>query len=1060
MLHIHTAGDFDLLAQQFLTINKTIQKPLLARSAVVVPNMAIGRWLSQQLAAAEGISANFERVLPAEYVWRLKRQLSYNIPHQSDFDVPVLVYRILAVFEDISFCVRHSRLNNYLEDCDQAGRLQLASRVARTFENYQLYRDEWLSSWSAGELQQLGDDEAWQQALWQRLCNESEQSSRNLLERELVIAIEAGAGALQLPKALCVFGLNHVSPGFVKVLKALATQIEVHLFNFSPTAENVTPELPHWQSLVTNVQQAFSEVKTCPVEIEATNPKRASRLHNMQSALKGCDVLPCVDDTSLIIASCFSPMREVEALHDYLMRRCAEDDSLHPGDILVAMPDLETYTPYIRAVFEGGDRSIPYQFADSQAATESALISGLQALLDVVNWRFTREQVEVLLRNRLIQCHFTLTDTELEQIHVWLDIAAVRWGVDGVHRAELGLPASDKHTWRAGLDRLLLGFALPKALGGTAPLYGDAEILPVDEVESGSVDVLSRFVSYCDSLFALRVRLQKQRTIGEWQDLLRSLLNDFFTVDEQEEGILQRLLQIIDKLGSDAIQAGYSANLDVSSIAALFEANIPSISSDGCLSGCVNFAKMGSLSGLPFKQICLLGMDYEHWPTRQREPGFDLIKAYPQTGDRQNSLLERHQTLQLILAAKDALYLSYTGYNIGNGDKRPASVLVSELEYLAERLNQPIAITRHPMHPYSTGNFIPSLLHSHSTHWCDTAAQLNTGEGGLPPLCVSPIPFDQPESISIDELQQFFASPQKSFLRNGLGLYLRDESDQWDNSEPFDLSGFVDGRVRETILEQRIAGVDKSLALNKAAGVLPHGMHGDLLHELEESKVDDLLGSANDQFKQPRLEPRYVSIELEATLDHEDKKSHAITLSGMLNDVSTTGIHLLMSDKLFDYQKVRIWLNHLLLCCAKFEGVACSTQVLSLDGAWVLSEPEDAKALLSEWLSAFLVGQQKPLPFFPKSSRAYAQSLLTNPDETGKAEAAFKKNWRDGFNFPGEGSKLANQYIYRDYEPLDNEFSDWAERLYFPMFDHESDELIDELVDEPSATDDGSLVNE
>ena len=106
-------------------------------------------------------------------------------------------------------------------------------------------------------------------------------------------------------------------------------------------------------------------------------------------------------------------MREVEALHDYLLSHFANDTALKSEDVLVVMPDLDKYAPFIRAVFGGKDdvsphvnngsdtsvtneMRIPYMINGNLAATESSLINGLLELLEIPNWRFTREQVMVL----------------------------------------------------------------------------------------------------------------------------------------------------------------------------------------------------------------------------------------------------------------------------------------------------------------------------------------------------------------------------------------------------------------------------------------------------------------------------------------------------------------------------------------------------------------------------------------------------------------------------------------------------------------------------------------
>jgi exodeoxyribonuclease V gamma subunit len=60
-------------------------------------------------------------------------------------------------------------------------------------------------------------------------------------------------------------------------------------------------------------------------------------------------------------------MREIEVLQDRLLAMFEADPALRPGDILVMTPDIETYAPYIQAVFSlptDDPRWIPFSICD------------------------------------------------------------------------------------------------------------------------------------------------------------------------------------------------------------------------------------------------------------------------------------------------------------------------------------------------------------------------------------------------------------------------------------------------------------------------------------------------------------------------------------------------------------------------------------------------------------------------------------------------------------------------------------------------------------------------
>ncbi|GAB6068859.1 hypothetical protein JCM13664_21800 [Methylothermus subterraneus] len=66
-----------------------------------------------------------------------------------------------------------------------------------------------------------------------------------------------------------------------------------------------------------------------------------------------------------------SPLRECQVLHDTLLGLLNADHSLEPEDILVLVPKIDSYAPYIEAVFgdDHPDRpALPWHLADVSIA--------------------------------------------------------------------------------------------------------------------------------------------------------------------------------------------------------------------------------------------------------------------------------------------------------------------------------------------------------------------------------------------------------------------------------------------------------------------------------------------------------------------------------------------------------------------------------------------------------------------------------------------------------------------------------------------------------------------
>ena len=190
----------------------------------------------------------------------------------------------------------------------------------------------------------------------------------------------------------------------------------------------------------------------------------------------------------------------MEVLHDHLLDWFNRDPHLAPRDIVVMMPDIETYAPFVEAVFgspEDEARRIPFRIADRGARQASQIIQTFLALLHLPQTRLGAATVLALLENHAVREHFALSETDLELARHWIEETRIRWGADSEHRGRLNLPALPGNTWCEGFDRLLLGYAMTGR--GKSMFNG---IVPYDDLEGDSVliykDILSKDMLYTE----------------------------------------------------------------------------------------------------------------------------------------------------------------------------------------------------------------------------------------------------------------------------------------------------------------------------------------------------------------------------------------------------------------------------------------------------------------------------------------------------------------------------------------------------------------------------------
>ncbi|RBH05348.1 exodeoxyribonuclease V subunit gamma, partial [Xanthomonas oryzae pv. oryzae] len=148
---------------------------------------------------------------------------------------------------------------------------------------------------------------------------------------------------------------------------------------------------------------------------------------------------------------------------------------------------------------------------------------------------------------------------------------------------------------------------------------------------------------------------------------------------------LDRLRTMIDQFARDAVRADYAGKVPAEVVRAHFAAVLgESDTRAPLLTGGISFGRMVPMRLLPFRVICLLGMNDGDFPRRDPAAGLNRLTAELGTdrrrhGDRSTREEDRFLFLQLFASAQEVFYLSYLGADARDGSVREPSVLVSEL---------------------------------------------------------------------------------------------------------------------------------------------------------------------------------------------------------------------------------------------------------------------------------------------------------------------------------------------------------------------------------------------
>jgi exodeoxyribonuclease V gamma subunit len=746
------------------------------------------------------------------------------------------------------------------------------------------------------------------------------------------------------------------------------------------------------------------------------------------------------DDDSIRIHSCHSPMREVEVLQDRLLAMFESDLTLLPKDILIMTPDIGTYAPFIQAVFSvppDDPRFIPFSIADRGVRQESQLADTFLSLLEFQGSRFSASQVMALFDSPSLIRRFSLAECALDLIYQWVRETRICWGIDGKGKQDLELPPFPENTWRAGLERMLLGYAMP-GLGETI----FKEILPYDTIEGGDAAVLGNFMDFCERLFLLAGALGAPRSLREWGDFLAEVLDHFFQADDETERDMTFIRRVLHDLGKRQDLSGFEDKLSLGVIKSHLSALLEQEGfGHGFLIGGITFCAMLPMRSIPFRVICLLGMDDDAYPRQTKPLGFDLIARDPKPGDRSRRKDDRYLFLEALISVREKLHISYVGQSIQDNSIRPPSVLVSELlDYIAEGFTLAVpekSILEHIVTKHHLQAFNPTYFGgqehsiSYSTENCEAARQLLDANKEEKPFITQALPEPSGEWMTVDvnQLCRFLAHPARFLLNGRLGIYLNENEALFDETEPFVVKGLEKYGLEQELVERMFQkGMLKdSFPAIRASGQLPHGVPGELYFRETCHGIESFVKRLDSHRKGDLLAP------LEVELQFGDFR-----MKGCIGNIYGNGLLQFRYADVKPKDRLIIWVHHLVVHNLHKKNYPLNSILACKDEDYRYVQVNESGRLLEELLHVYRRGLTEPIHFFPRSSFAYAEALYRRGKEPGEALRAARKEW-EGSDFGGmaESRDPYFRLCFKHTDPLDEPFEELAKKIYQPLMERE-----------------------
>lgn len=986
----------------------------------VVPGPGFQRWLSQQWALADGICAGIEfatlgglhRRLDADDPWRPERlvwPLQRLALTGDDPELADLRRHLAASREPYSACLR----------------------IARQFAGYAVHRPAMLAAWADGQdVDPQGRplaENGWQARLWRAAAVELGESP---VERHArLLAGLRDAPAPGVPHRVAVVAPPQLDQLDLDLLDGLGRHHQVDLLVLTPSPGRwpadggSRPRREFRRPIGHPLNDALGAVgderalllpapaMTVPTEYPET------LLGWLQAGL-AADRLAAVppllrtDDRSVQVHLSHGPHRQVEVLREVLAAELAADPGLEPREIAVITPDVDQLAPLVTAAFmlpaQAGDHpghGFRVQLADRSVAQTNPLVGLLLQLLELPDSRFEASTLLDLCAQPAVAARFGFTEDRHDRLVELAERAGIRWGLSAAQRAGYGLGQFPQNTWLAGVQRMLLGVALPET-----DLVTARTVLPMDDIGSSDVDLVGGLAELLGRLSRLVAAFDSPAPIAEWAVRCRTAVESLVGLAPDQQWQLGDLWAGLAQVAARGDTGPLSRHGALRVISAEF-AERPARGSFGA--GSLLVAGPASLRHVPHRVIVLLGWDAERYPRPGGRHGDDLLGLQPVTGDPSAGLADRQLLLDALHAARERLIVIARSRSDASNEPVPLAAplqeLLDALDLTADAGSVPVRdriTVSHPLQPFDPGYFDgsrPELTSVDPLAYRGAVAATSTPRPARDRYRLGPLPPpDLAGGVALDDLAAFFVHPARQLLKYRAGLTLA-EPREFSDDLPLELDALERWKIGSRVLRQLRTGADPA-AVEQAEwlrGEVPPA-------QLGRRELGQVFADARSALRRAPAEPGPAAVhDLALTLEVPGLgplglRGRVLSQGGQLVQVEYSGLQ--------PRHRIEAWLRLLALAVAEQQQPKAIVVGKSRSVALAAPPPEVAAELLGRYLALYRLGLGVPLPALPRVCEALARfrprsTEAEHPDQIARAVERFWEwdaddTWRAFFRFP------------------------------------------------------------
>ncbi|WWO99628.1 MAG: exodeoxyribonuclease V subunit gamma [Candidatus Dasytiphilus stammeri] len=935
---------------------------------IVVPSTSIIPWLEMAISEVIGITANINFTIPETFIWNILVCIFHDIPPENMFSQEKIKWKIMAIIPQLLNQPEFQMFKQYFSiNPDKNQLFILASYLSELYYQYLIYRPEWLIEWENKKFTEIDPSQIWQVYLWYEVINYTkklDQSICHIANLSLYFLKKIPQlnkiNFLNLPKRIFIFNISRLPPLYLTILEAISKHIDIHLFLVNPcrhywsdineykqeTTSN--PILKSWgklgrdnfyllsqfeqtheidafvdlkkERMLSSLQQDILELEDYTTIFFSENSLQKKRLFN-------------INDNSIQIHISYGLQRELEVLQDRLYDLITNDSTLTLNDIIVMVTDIDLYAPFIQAIF-GNTQSkcyLPFHICDQSInQLYPLLVRSFISLLRIVEENFSLDKIFSLLEIPAFAIKFKINKENLAKLHQVLSEYPKNIKDEDENQIKLFIELNEKKI-------------------GTQLVEGICEIYRK----------LSQWRSF----------LFKSRFPSDWKNICSEIINDFFLIDANTDQEVVAVLTFIKHkwyvILEDAIHSSHPH--EKISIQLLYNELIMKLNqiklNMSFMKNCINFCALTSIRLIPFRVVCILGMNDGIYPRTSSSISYNLIMKNPKIGDISQRDNDRYLFLETLLSARDIFYLSYIGTSIaGNFLKKFPSIFINEI------LNYIVHSYYWPNNNVSDFDNNANKIRNHLQYFHDKYSDLvlNNDNGMKKPnLNNMVLPKKKIYELNIQKFFYFWKHPIRAFFNNRLGVKFLYPEKMTYSDQPFFLDKLNYYEFNTELLTTLIKGNNPSdlFALYRTKGLLPDGVFVEIFLKKQQHSMNKLAQSIKRYYSNTGSKPIPIDLNI-----------RGIHLTGYLSDVQFDGLVRWRCNRLNFKDGLLLWLEHLIYCIINGNGKSIMFGQENTQWSFSALSSQEAIDHLIPFIDGYQSGMNSPILLLPKTGGAWLKA--------------------------------------------------------------------------------------